>query len=246
MTTRYRCDNDAKEEDLIPSNSLKPSGIRGVQTTRFCVVRHGETDWNANRKVQGQLDVQLSATGHAQACAMAKRVGLGELAAIYTSDLCRARHTAEAVACRIGLQPETRLDLRERHYGIFQGLTYDEARKRFPDELVRHSGRDPDFTPSGGENLFQFADRVIRCVSELEEKHREHSILVVTHGGVLDILYRYATGESLSAPRNFEIPNAALNWFEISGGCWSVSVWADRSHLAETIDESPGVASWPV
>lgn len=211
-----------------------------MTATRICLVRHGETAWNAERRIQGQLDAPLNATGVAQARAAANGLLHEDFAALYASDLGRARQTAEAAAhvLKLPIRPEP--DLRERHYGMFQTHTYEEVGVRFPAEWSRFAAREPDFALPGGESLRQFAERVIGCVSTLAKRHAGAQLLLVTHGGVLDIVYRRATGMALEAPRDFEIPNAALNWVVIDESGWWVSAWAERGHLAAALDDLPG------
>lgn len=209
-----------------------------MPSTRFCVVRHGETAWNVERRIQGQLDVPLSAVGHAQARAVANSLVQEDFAAIYASDLSRARQTAEATA-HLRRQPlELRRELRERHYGLFQGLTYEEARLRHPAEFARHQRRDPDLALGEGESLRQLAGRIVACFEALAAAHRGGQVLAFTHGGVLDVLHRHAAGQPLSPPRDFDIPNCALNWLEVAeDGRWSILAWADREHLEGVLDE---------
>lgn len=210
-------------------------------TTRLCLVRHGETAWNAERRIQGQLDVPLSAVGHAQARATANWLAREDFSAIYSSDLSRALHTAEASAHLLKLPIRRSIGLRERHYGVFQTLTYAELQRRYPREYARFLARDAEFAfPDGGESLRRFADRINACVDAIVAAHPDGQVLIVTHGGVLDILHRRASGQPLSAPRDFEIPNAALNWLEVDQGKWTLLSWAERSHLAEALDELPG------
>lgn len=210
-------------------------------TTRLCLVRHGETAWNAERRIQGQLDVPLSAVGHAQARATANWLVREDFSALYSSDLSRALHTAEAAAHLLKLPVRRSIGLRERHYGVFQTLTYEEMQRRYPLEYARFLARDAEFAfPEGGESLRRFAERVTLCVDEIVAAHPDGQVLVVTHGGVLDILHRRASGQPLSAPRDFDIPNAALNWLEVDRGRWTLLSWAGRSHLAEALDELPG------
>ncbi len=212
-----------------------------MTATRLCLVRHGETAWNAERRIQGQLDVPLSSVGHAQARAAARRLAREGFAAVYSSDLVRALHTAEAAARRLKLPIRRRSDLRERHYGVLQTLTFAEFAQHHPQAHTRFLAREEAFAlPGGGESLRRFADRVHRCVDEIVAAHPGGQVLVVTHGGVLDILYRRASGKPLSAPRDFEIPNAGLNWLEADGGRWTLLSWAERGHLAEALDELPG------
>lgn len=212
-----------------------------MTATRLCLVRHGETAWNAERRIQGQLDVPLSAVGHAQARAAAHRLAREDFAAIYSSDLSRALHTAEAAALRLKLPIGRQAALRERHYGVLQTLTYAEFERRHPAAHARFRAREEAFAlPGGGESLLQFADRVNRCIDAIVAAHPGGQVLVVTHGGVLDVLHRRASGKPLSVPRDFEIPNAALNRMEVEQGRWTLLSWAERSHLAEALDELPG------
>jgi probable phosphoglycerate mutase len=215
--------------------------VHDVTATRLCLVRHGETAWNAERRIQGQLDVPLSALGHAQARAVANALAGETFAALYASDLARALHTAEASAHLLGLPIRRRVELRERHYGVLQTLTYAEFERRHPGAYARFLAREEDFPlPGGGESLRQFADRVNRCADEIVTAHPGGQVLIFTHGGVLDILHRRASGQPLCAARDFEIPNTALNWLEVERGIWRILSWADRSHLDEALDELPG------
>lgn len=208
--------------------------------THICLIRHGETDWNAERRVQGQIDIPLNATGRRQANAAAHGVAGHEFSALYSSDLLRAHQTAETMARSRRLPLRLEAALRERHYGILQALTAEEARVRHPQASQRHAERDPDYTFEGGENLVEFARRVMDGFEALVRRHAGETILVVTHGGVLDILYRHATGRTLQGKRDFAVPNAALNWLEHDAEGWRVLLWADRRHLEAALDELPG------
>jgi len=107
-----------------------------MTATRFCLVRHGETAWNTERRLQGHLDIPLNDTGRAQAAATADALADDRFHALYTSDLARAQDTAQALAARIERPVAQITALRERHYGIFQGLTYDEAMTRHPEICI--------------------------------------------------------------------------------------------------------------
>jgi len=206
--------------------------------TRLCFVRHGETAWNVEQRLQGHLDIPLNPVGEAQARATAASLATQHFAAIYCSDLQRARQTAAAITRgkpgRIEYQPK----LRERHYGDFQGLTYAEAEARYPDAYRRFKQRDPAFTfPGGGESLAGFAARIAAALTDIATRHTDEQLLVVTHGGVLDIVHRLASGKPLDAKRDFTIPNAALNWMEFDGERWHLVAWAQEAHLAAARDE---------
>jgi probable phosphoglycerate mutase len=209
---------------------------------RICLVRHGETAWNAERRLQGQLDIPLNETGLAQAAATAVRLkALGlDFSALYVSDLQRTRQTAEAISRLHALDGRPEPRLRERHYGIFQGLTYAEAEQHHPELYRRFAARDPEFAFAGhGESLIAFAARTSAALNEIAARHAGQAVLAVTHGGVLDIAHRLTSGAALNAPRDFPIPNAALIWIERTDGTWHLLAWADESHLGEALDELP-------
>lgn len=220
-----------------PLSFLPPTD---VNSTRICLVRHGETAWNVQRRIQGQLDIPLNATGISQADVLAERLADQRFAAIYSSDLGRARLTAAAAARRLMLDVALQPDLRERHYGMFQALTYEEAERHHPAAYRRFHKRDPDFAFGDGESLKAFAARVMQCLTSLAQLHAGEQILLVAHGGVLDIVRRAATAMSLEAPRDFAIPNAALNWLDYVAGGWRLVAWGDRSVHVEALDELPG------
>jgi len=208
--------------------------------TRFCLVRHGETDWNGEKRIQGQIDIDLNARGEAQARAVAGGLGGHAFAAIYSSDLLRAWHTARIAAAGLGLAVSPAPTLRERHFGVMQGVTSQEASERHPDVHRHHQARTPDYDYETGESLIVFAARVMAGLEVLAERHAGQSVLAFTHGGVLDVARRAATGRALDAPRDFTLPNAALNWLERDDAGWRLVSWADCRHLTRALDEVPG------
>ncbi len=207
--------------------------------THLCLVRHGETAWNAERRLQGHTDVPLNEVGLAQAEATAARLAAHRFDAIYSSDLERARQTAEASARRLGLEPVYLPALRERHFGRFQGLTYEQARERFPAAYEQFEARAPQQDFETGESLEAFAERIRTAVAELAARHAGQRILVVAHGGVLDTVNRMVRGLPLQPARDFVIPNAALNWISHEGGRWQIEAWAQQTHLTGARDELP-------
>ncbi|HUW35702.1 MAG TPA: histidine phosphatase family protein [Rhodocyclaceae bacterium] len=204
--------------------------------TRLCLVRHGETDWNTERRIQGQIDIPLNAKGRTQAVAMARGLADEHFAAVYCSDLARARQTAAALS---GQAPIADPALRERHYGVLQSLTLEEARQRQPEAHRRYLARELDYDYDGGESLNGFAARAQAGIGALLRRHAGQTILAVSHGGVLDVVYRRASGRGLTTPRDFPVPNAAVNWLETEGEDWRILVWADQRHLG-ALDELPG------
>jgi len=210
-----------------------------TDTVRICVVRHGETGWNAEHRLQGHTDIPLNDTGRAQALATAALLAGERFDAAYTSDLQRAFDTARAI-CTDGPPPRPREALRERHYGIFQGLTYAEAEATHPEAYRHFKSRTPDFVfPGNGESLAGFAERIRTAFETIADQHPGQTVLVVAHGGVLDILHRLASGRPLAAARDFKIPNAALNWLRREHGHWHVDAWAMEAHLGGARDELP-------
>jgi probable phosphoglycerate mutase len=164
---------------------------------------------------------------------MAEAIAHEPFAAIYSSDLGRARETADAAAQRLRLPVMLRPELRERNYGIFQNSTARELAASYPDAYSRHESRDPDYDYEDGESLRVFVARVDACLLLLARQHTGEQVLVVTHGGVLDVVYRLATGRGMSEPRDFTIPNAALNWLHQVDGHWRLELWADTEHLSK-------------
>ena len=201
------------------------------------MVRHGETAWNAEGRVQGQLDIPLNDVGRAQARATAAVLAEHDFTAIYCSDLMRVRQTAEPAAKKLALPVLYMAELRERHYGMFETLTYVEVREKFPAQYARFRDKDPDFDFEGGETLRGFNERSLKAVRDLIARHQGEQILVFTHGGVLEMVYRHARAVGLSSPRDFEIPNAAINWIEVTPDQWTVWSWAEVAHLEAALDD---------
>lgn len=199
--------------------------------TRMCIVRHGETDWNVAHRIQGQVDVALNAQGLRQAQIMAAELAmrLPALGAwpqtVFSSDLQRARHTAEAIAQVLGTTVTLHAALRERQYGAIEGLTVAEIAHQQPACHAPYLARDPLFAFVDGETLNAFAARVLAGLAALMDAHPGQTLLAVTHGGVLDVLYRAATGRSLSTPRDFSLPNCSTNWFFYRAGAWELEAW---------------------
>jgi len=207
--------------------------------TRICFIRHGETDWNVEKRIQGHTDIELNETGRSQALAMAFNAAHHRFHAIYSSDLARAKETARVLAQREEHEVKLLPQLRERHYGIFQGITAAQGAEHHPAAYAHYIARDPDYAFETGESLRGFAERVAEGVDWLVRHHSGQTIAAVSHAGVLDILYRRATGRPLHTPRDFKIPNCALNWFHFDGQGWHLEAWADRHHLSEVLTEVP-------
>jgi probable phosphoglycerate mutase len=207
--------------------------------TRLCIIRHGETDWNVEKRIQGHTDVPLNAVGRAQALAMAFSAAHQRFHAIYSSDLMRAMETAQVLAQREDLVVNPLPQLRERHFGLFQGITAAQGAERYPEAYAHYMARDLDYSFETGESLCQFAERVAGGIDWLVRHHSGQTIAAVSHSGVLDVVYRRATGRPLQTPRDFVIPNCALNWFHFDSQGWHLESWADRHYLHEVLTEAP-------
>jgi probable phosphoglycerate mutase len=212
-----------------------------LQITRILAVRHGETAWNRDTRIQGHTDIALNERGRWQANRLAQALKDEPIAAVYASDLGRAFETADAVARLKDLQVTTHKGLRERHFGQFEGRTWAELEQHWPTEALAWRKRMPDFAPAGGESLQQLQLRVLPTVLSLAARHPGEQVLLVSHGGVLDILYRAATRLELQAPRSWELPNTAINRLLWSPEGLSLVGWADTQHLqvdtGSTLDE---------
>jgi len=214
-----------------------------MAATRIVAVRHGETAWNVDTRIQGQLDIGLNDRGLWQA----QRVGLAladeAIDHIYSSDLSRAHTTAQAIA-QHARTPHARTvhlhtGLRERGFGTFEGQTWAAIAEQWPEESRRWKQRDPHFAPPGGETPTQLLARVSRTVNEIAAQHLGEHIVLVAHGGVMDMLYRLATRQELHAPRTWELGNAAINRLLWTPDALTLVGWADTQHLDESaLDES--------
>jgi probable phosphoglycerate mutase len=151
--------------------------------------------------------------------------------AIYSSDLLRAHDTARAIASATGAPLATHPGLRERCFGIFEGKTYVEIEALWPEESLRWRQRDPHWAPQGGESLVQVRERIALTLDELAARHLGQQIVLVAHGGVLDQLYRAATGQDLQAPRTWQLTNTAVNRLLWTPQALSLVGWADTTHL---------------
>jgi 2,3-bisphosphoglycerate-dependent phosphoglycerate mutase len=219
------------------------SGGRAPPTmTELILIRHGETDWNVQGRFQGQIDVPLNALGQRQAALTAERLARERLRfdAFYCSDLLRTRQTAEPAAARLALAAAPDAGLREQHFGILEGMSFDEVKTRHPELLAAWMRHDPDYALPGGESVRDFHARVVGALRALAARHAGERLAVVTHGGVLDMVYRTVHALPLVGPRTCPIPNAGLNFLRLdSGGRLEIVAWGDDAHLGAISAASP-------
>lgn len=199
--------------------------------TELIFIRHGETDWNRQQRFQGQIDVPLNATGHAQAARLAARLAATPPDLLFSSDLQRARETAAPLAQAWALPATPVPGLREQGFGVLEGLDVPTIQQQHPDLWAQWLVHRADFALPGGESLRQFHARVMAAVQALAEAHAGRQLTIVTHGGVLDMLWRSAQGLPLDGPRTCDIPNVGLNRMRWLGEQPEILVWADTAHL---------------
>ena len=206
-----------------------------MESTRILAIRHGETAWNVDTRIQGHLDIPLNDTGLQQARWLARALAERDAVhAIYASDLARAHLTAQTIAQAMGLGVTAHRGLRERAFGDFQGRTFAEIEAELPEHAHHWRKRSPEWTPPGaGESLIALRDRVLTTVNELASRHVGEQIVLVAHGGVMDVLYRAATRLDLQAPRTWQLPNTAVNRLLWTPEGLSLVGWADTTHLED-------------
>jgi len=210
-----------------------------ADATTLLLIRHGETAWNAEHRIQGRLDVPLSTTGMWQAGRLADRLAGEPIDAVVSSDLARARMTAAPVAEAHGLRMVAEPRLRERVFGIFEGKTLDEIAARHPEEFAAWRARDVEWRMPGGESGTEFIARVLEAVREVAASHVGRTVAVVTHGGVLDVVYRNARALAWDAPREHLMLNAGINRMQARSEPLRLQIigWADVAHLDQARDE---------
>jgi probable phosphoglycerate mutase len=211
-----------------------------MHATRLIAIRHGETAWNVDTRLQGHLDIGLNDRGRWQAARVAQALAEEPIEAIYASDLQRAWDTAGAIAEATGTPRQAQAGLRERSFGILQGKTHAEIEADWPEQAQRWRQRDPQWAPEGGESLLALSQRIVQTTAELAARHMGGQIVLVAHGGVLDALYRAATGQALQAPRSWNLGNAAINRLLWTPEGLTLVGWADTRHLEDeaALDET--------
>jgi broad specificity phosphatase PhoE len=197
------------------------------------LLRHGETDWNNEGRMQGHSDTPLNANGIAQAHQLAARVASEEsFAAMYASPLARARVTAEIIAQQCNLTPLLDDRLKEQCLGDLEGLTGTEFEQRFPEVLAAWRA-DPLQTPlPGQEKRDAFQQRVQAFLADLQARHADGTrVAVVTHGGTIGMMLATLIGLDIGKRFPFWFDNASISHVDLSGGRVRVRLLNDTCHL---------------
>lgn len=210
--------------------------------TDILLIRHGETDWNLDKRLQGHVDIPLNPAGQRQVEALGAVLAGEGVEAIFSSDLVRARDTALAVAAATGLPVATDAGLRERCYGAFEGLRHPDIEERYPDAYRQWKAREPDARYPAGERIAEtmreFYQRSIGAVQRIMAGKTARKVAIVTHGGVLECLHHWASGTDFAQPRSFDIFNASINRLHWDGARARIVSWGEIGHLErETLDE---------
>ena len=200
---------------------------------RIILIRHGETEWNREGRIQGYHgDSALTTDGRLQAQRLAARLAGERVHALHSSDSERARQTATPIAAALEMGIAFDAALRERNYGEFEGWTYADLEQKQPEAYVKFRSRDPHYAPPGGESGAQFSERIVAALERIAAAVSGGCAAVVTHGGVLGVMYRHVNGTSPEAKRDYSLLNASINRLLYTGGAWSIESWGDVAHLS--------------
>ena len=202
------------------------------------VIRHGETDWNRQQRFQGQIDIALNAMGLEQANRLGQHLAQSPTDVLICSDLQRARQTAAPLAAAWKQTAHTRPGFREQSFGVLEGLDVPTIKTQHPELWAQWLEHRADFALPGGESLQQFHARVLQSVREAAADHPGKTVTIVTHGGVLDMLWRTVHGLPLDGLRACDIPNTGVNRLRWRQGTLELVQWAEVTHL-QGLPEQP-------
>ena len=201
-----------------------------MKETQIILIRHGETEWNSQQRMQGHSNSDLSSVGQAQIQALGQWMKNVPFDHIYSSDSLRAKQTAEAITQFSGHELKIDLRLREKNLGVFEGLTSEEARERHPEVFRLFKTAGSKYVIDEGESTQQLQDRALEIVDEIRIKHPEERVLLVTHGGFIRVVMKHSLGLSLETPTRFLIRNTGVFRLEWEDK-WLVSQMGGVSHL---------------
>ena len=204
-----------------------------MESTRILLVRHGETDWNATGRIQGHSDTPLNEAGRSQARRAARRLAREPIRALYSSDLARAFETATIIGAPLGLTAMSSPQLRERQYGAWEGLTGAEIQARYPEQFAMWRARSTDFAPPQGETRSELLTRALAELQTIARRHLAQMVVVVTHGGLCNVLINHVLGNADGEQREFSFGNASIHTLDVTGNQWSVITMNEVAHLLD-------------
>ena len=199
--------------------------------TEITIVRHGETMWNVEQRIQGQHNSKLTENGTLQAELVGKALVKREFDVLISSDLERAAETAGIINKQLSLPLTYNANLRERSFGILEGKTLSEIKKQYPHEYTSYKSREPKFVIPEGESIEQLFVRVTSAIEEIARKYQNEKVLIVSHGLVLEMMMYKTFSIALDKPRNFSINNSSISSFYIDGHHWFLKEWGVIEHL---------------
>ena len=198
---------------------------------KIIFVRHGQTSWNLQGKIQGQTDIPLDNLGTTQTKLLCSRLIKEKIDIIFSSPLTRALNTALPTSNYHEIGVVCSLLLSERKFGILEGFKPKEVNADLEKKIILKKTINPTYRPKKGESLNDLHSRILEFLNLLNCLSNTLSVLCVTHGGVLDLIYRIATNKPLYTARTWVIPNTAINIFDYSNNHLSLISWADTNHL---------------
>ena len=201
-----------------------------MQKTELILIRHGETEWNKQQRMQGHLNSNLSKLGQSQINSLGKWMKNIPFDHIYCSDSPRARFTAEAITQFSGNDLKIDKRLREKNLGVFEGLTSEEAMKLYPEVFRLFKTAGSQYVIDEGESTQQLLDRALEAIEVIRHRHHQKRVLLITHGGVVRVLIKRTLGLEINAPTRFLIQNTGL-FRLVWEDKWMVTQMGGISHL---------------
>ncbi len=181
-----------------------------MKETEIILIRHGETEWNSQKRMQGHSNSDLSEVGRGQIQALGELMKNVSFDHIYSSDSLRTRQTAEAITQYSGHTLQFDQRIREKNLGVFEGLTSTEAKERHPEVYRLFKTAGANYVIDEGESTQQLLERALEFSEEIRLRHPQERVVMVTHGGVVRVLMKYALGLSIDSPTRFIIKNTGI------------------------------------
>ncbi len=199
--------------------------------TRVLLIRHGETDWNRDARIQGHQDVPLNEIGRRQARLLTARLSGEGIEAAYASDLSRTYETAELALAGLNLPIHRTADLREASFGVWEGKRWAEVEREFPEEIARYRRELGRHAPPGGESLTDVRERAVRAFRRISADHRDQAVALFSHGGPCRAILAHVLGLDVTQARRFGMGNASVHVVEGDGDDAQVALLNDTGHL---------------